>query len=90
MILTGFNFLPSPTTRDNVLIDVIQRPGADLDSWTQEKIGSISLRPGASIILVNQTTLGGNPAYKVEYTWEGDKILEMWTLMVTKYMLFLT
>jgi len=80
----GVQFSPNPTTRDNVLIDVTQQPGTDLDSWTQEKIDSISSRPGATILLLNPTTLGGNPAYKVEYTWEGDKILEIWTLIGDK------
>ena len=79
----GVQFSPNPTTRDNVLIDVVQEPGADLEGWTQEKIGSISSR-GASISLVNPTTLGDNPAYKVEYTWEGDKLLETWTLFGDK------
>ena len=67
-----------------MLIDVVQQPYSNLDSWTQDKIESISSRPGASILLLNPTSLGGNPAYKVEYTWEGDKILEMWSLIGDK------
>jgi hypothetical protein len=58
----GVQFSPNPAVRDNVLIDVVQQPGVTLDSWTQEKIGSINSRPGASILQLNQTTLGGNPA----------------------------
>lgn len=80
----GVQFSPDLATRDNVLIDVVQQPGATLDSWTQEKIGSINSRPGASILQLNPTTLGGNPAYKVEYMWEGDKILEIWTVIGDK------
>jgi hypothetical protein len=80
----GVQFSPNPTTRDNVLIDVVQQPYSNLDLWTQDKIDSISSRPGASILLLNPTTLGDNPAYKVEYMWEGDKILEMWSLIGDK------
>ena len=71
-----------------MLIDVVQQPGATLDSWTQEKIGSINSRQGASILQLNPTTLGSNPAYKVEYVWEGDKILEMWTVIGDKLYAF--
>ena len=80
----GVQLSPNLAARDNVLLDVVQQPGATLDSWTQEKIGSINSRQGASILQLNPTTLGGNPAYKVEYVWEGDKILEMWTVIGDK------
>jgi hypothetical protein len=77
----GVQLSPNLATRDNVLIDVVQQPGATLDSWTQEKIGSINARSGTSILQLNPATLGGNPAYKVEYLWEGDKILEIWAVI---------
>ncbi len=80
----GVQLSPNPAIRDNVLIDVVQQPGATLDSWAQEKIGSINSRPGANILQLSPTTLGGNPAYKIEYLWEGDKILEMWTVVGDK------
>jgi hypothetical protein len=84
----GVQLSPNLAARDNVLIDVVQQPGATLESWTQEKIGSINSRQGASILQLNPTTLGSNPAYKVEYVWEGDKILEMWTVIGDKLYAF--
>jgi hypothetical protein len=75
---------PNPSRRDNVLIDVINQTNVDLDSWTQEKISSINSREGSKITQLNPLTLSGNPAYKVEYSWLGDRIMELWTTVGSK------
>lgn len=77
----GVQFSPTATDRDNVLIDVLTQPGLTLDSWTQEKLASIRSREGSQIIHSSPTLLSGSPAYEATYIWEGDKIMELWTVV---------
>jgi hypothetical protein len=77
----GVQFTPVASDRDNVLIDVLTKPNLTLDSWTKEKFNSIESRQGSEVIQSSPTTISGNSAHEVTYLWEGDKIMELWTVI---------